>query len=73
MDGGMSGCMGGWRRKRVCTLKGVTEHCHLKSLEVILKGKRTKEKPEATYGISKAEREAGHTVRREELLRRLSN
>lgn len=64
MDGGMNRCRGGRRQKWVCTLKGVIEHYRLKSVEVILKGKRTKEKPEATYGISKAEHEPQHTVRR---------
>ena len=54
----------GWRLKWICALKDVTEHYHLKSLEVILKGKRTKEKPETTYGISKAEHEPERIERR---------
>jgi len=33
-------------------------------LQVILKGKRTKEKPETTYGISQAEHEPELTGRR---------
>lgn len=54
-----------WRLKWLCALKDITKHYYLKSLEFILKGKKeTKGKPETTYGISKAEHEPKHMVRR---------
>ena len=67
----MDGWMDKWMMERwmgakgVCALKdNVTENRNLKSLQVILKGKGTKEKPETTYGISQAEHEPELTGRR---------
>ena len=67
----MDGWIDGWMMDRWMGAKGlcalqdnVTEHQPLQSLQVILKGKRTKEKPETTYGIRQAEHEPELTGRR---------
>lgn len=73
MDEWKDGWMDGWALKWICTLKeNITECFHLKSHDMVPEGRRTKEEPESTYGISKAECEPGDT-QEEELLRRLSN
>lgn len=54
----------GWRLKWICVLKDVIEYYYLKLFEVILKGKRIKEKSEIIYGISKVEYEFERIERR---------